>query len=120
MTGCFVPSQQMQSCIGTAFYGVTIRYSTAQYRFGIEMTPCFRASDFPKSSASHLSAPRPVPRFALAHQNTLAALHRGSLFALGDILNDSYVFSLSFAIVSSSFSYVASSFDKSITFISPR
>ena len=32
------------------------------------------------------------------------ALRRGSLFALGDILNDSYVFSLSFAIVSSSFS----------------
>ena len=48
------------------------------------------------------------------------ALRRGSLFALGDILNDSYVFSLSFAIVSSSFSYVASSFDRSMTFISPR
>ena len=48
------------------------------------------------------------------------ALRRWSLFALGDILNDSYVFSLSFAIVSSSFSYVASSFDRSMTFISPR
>lgn len=48
------------------------------------------------------------------------ALRRGSLFALGDILNDSYDFSLSFAIVSSSFSYVASSFDRSMTFISPR
>ena len=48
------------------------------------------------------------------------ALRRGSLFALGDILNDSYVFSLSFAMMSSSFSYVASSFDRSITFISPR
>ena len=32
------------------------------------------------------------------------ALRRGSLFALGDILNDSYVFSLSFAMMSSSFS----------------
>ena len=48
------------------------------------------------------------------------ALRRGSLFALGDILNDSYDFSLSFAIVSSSFSYVASSFDRLMTFISPR
>ena len=48
------------------------------------------------------------------------ALRRGSLFALGDILNDSYVFSLSFAMMSSSLSYVASSFDKSMTFISPR
>ena len=32
------------------------------------------------------------------------ALRRGSLFALGDILNDSYVFSHSFAMMSSSFS----------------
>ena len=32
------------------------------------------------------------------------ALRRGSLFALGDILNDSYDFSLSFAMMSSSFS----------------
>ena len=38
---------------------------------------------------------------AVAYQ---PALRRGSLFALGDILNDSYVFSLSFAMMSSSFS----------------
>ena len=38
---------------------------------------------------------------AVAYQS---ALRRGSLFALGDILNDSYDFSHSFAIVSSSFS----------------
>ena len=54
---------------------------------------------------------------AVAYQS---ALRRGSLFALGDILNDSYDFSLSFAMMSSSFSYVASSFDRSMTFISPR